>query len=108
MSRSERIADATRRLEAWAAVLAEFDRQVDAFAALTTAPADGPLLDAIYRVEAAYTDAVAAQVGDVDGWLQWFRWECDMGKKPLEARRHDKARFVKVRTVRQLARLVAG
>lgn len=108
MSKGERIVAIASRLEAWAARLAEFDRQMDAYAALTRAQPDSPLLDAIYRLEEAYTMAVAEQVGDTGGWLMWFRWECEMGKKPLEARRHASASFAKVRTVRQLARLVAA
>lgn len=108
MNKAERIADTECRLEAWAAILAEFDRQMDALYALTTAQPDSPLLDAIYRTEEAYTRAVAEQVGDTEGWLAWFRYECDMGRKPLEARRDEKARFAKVRTVKQLARMVVG
>lgn len=108
MTRGERIADASRRLEAWAGVVGEFDRQMDALYAMTRAQPDSPLLEAIYRLEDAYTKQVAEQVGDADGWLLWFRWECDMGNKPLEARRHAEARFLKVRTVKQLARMVAA
>lgn len=108
MSKRERIAAATRRLEGWAATLAEFDRQIEAFCDLTTAQPDSPLLDAVHRLEEAYTRAVAEQVGDVDGWLAWFRWECDMGRKPLDASARAGAPMRKVRTVGQLARLVAA
>lgn len=108
MTKGERIMDTARRLEKWAATLAEFDRQVDAFYALTTAQPDSPLLEAIHKLESAYTHAVAEQVDDADGWLQWFRWECEMGRKPLAARRNAKAPFVKVRTLKHLARMVAG
>lgn len=108
MNKGERIMDTARRLEKWVAVLAELDRQVDSFYVLTRAQPDSPLLDSIHRLEEAYTEAVAEQVGDTDGWLVWFRWECEMGSKPLNARRNDRAPFVKVRTVKHLARMVVG
>lgn len=107
MSAAERIKDVTARLERWAATLAEFDRQTDAFCALTRAAPDSPLLDAIHRLEAVYTSVVAEQVGDVDEWLAWFRWECDMGLRPMEACAKPGAPMIKVRTLKQLARLVA-
>ena len=108
MTKGERIIDIARQLENWEAVLAVFDRQLDAFAALTTAQPDSPLLDAIYKMEAAYTEAVAAQLGDANGWLLWFRWECDMGKKPLKACCRAGEPMRDIRTLKQLARLVAG
>jgi len=108
VNKGERIKDVARRLEKWAATLAEFDRQVDAFSALTRAQPDSPLLEAIYRVEEAYTAAVAEQVGDVDQWLVWFRWECEMGRTPREASIRTGARMVKVSTLKQLARVVVG
>ena len=106
MNRAARVAEVTRRLEVWAEKLAELDLRMEEFCRLTTAQPDSPLLDAINRLEAAYTAAVAEQVGDAAEWLTWFRWECDMGRKPLVARRNDRAPFVKVRTVKQLARMV--
>ena len=107
MNKGERINDVVARLEKWAATLAEFDRQVDAFCALTRAEVDSPLLEALHRLEEAYTNLVAEQVGDADAWLFWFRWECDMGLRPKEACAGPGKPLVKVRTVKQLARLVA-
>jgi len=108
VTKAERIIDVTRRLEKWAAVLAEFDRQIDAFGALTTAQPDSPLLQSIHRLEEAYTHAVAEQVGDADGWLLWFRWECEMGRKPQKACFRPGGLMRDIRTIKQLARLVAG
>lgn len=96
------------RLRAWAGVLAEFDRQIGAFCALTGAPSDSPMLDAIHRMEAAYSSAVAEQVGDDAGWLAWFRWECEMGRKPLSACRTADGRFLVVSTVDELAMMLAN
>lgn len=108
MNKGAHIKDVTARLEKWAATLAEFDRQIDAFSALTRAETDSPLMDSLHRMEAAYTDAVAEQVGDADGWLTWFRWECDMGLRPMASNARPGAPMVKVRTVKQLARMVVG
>jgi hypothetical protein len=35
-----------------------------------------------------YTRTLAAQLSDdtedARGWLEWFAWECDFGRKPME------------------------
>lgn len=34
----------------------------------------------------AYADLLSAYVGDIeDGWIDWYIWENDMGKKRMEA-----------------------
>ena len=32
----------------------------------------------------AYTKTLAEIIGDKDGWLEWFAWECDFGKAAKE------------------------
>lgn len=108
MNASARIAKIVPRLEAWAATLAEFDAQVDAFCALTTAQPDSPLLDAIHRLEDAYTRTVSEKIGDVDGvWLHWWRWECEMGRKPMQAAAAGKP-LRTIRTLKQMAALIVA
>ena len=74
----QRIAVILPELQAWADRLAEFDTQMDAVYSLFGAQPDSPLLEAINRVEDAYTRLKAEQVGDTGCvWLHWWRWECD-------------------------------
>ncbi len=43
---------------------------------------------AIWDMFAQYTRTLAMQLGDdaedAQGWLEWFAWECDFGRKPME------------------------
>lgn len=108
MTRAQRMQRVLPRLEMWVERVNELDRQLDAFYALTGATPDSPLVESIYTVEDAYTKSLADAVGDTEGWLLWWRWECDMGRKPLKAGAGPKDRMREVRTIRQLARLVVA
>lgn len=66
-----------------------------------------PLIEAIYRLMDAHTHAIARIVGDTEGWLSWYEHETDFGASAAHsAMIGDKA--VKVRTIKQLARVVAA
>jgi hypothetical protein len=43
---------------------------------------------AIWDMFSEYTRTLAAQLSDdaedARGWLEWFAWECDFGRKPME------------------------
>jgi hypothetical protein len=64
---------------------------------------DAPVMDAFYRLAAAHTEVVSQLVGDVDGWLNWFQFDNEMGAKAFEASPPNG----KVRKVRTLAHLAA-
>ena len=107
MTKKERIAQILTQLKAWEVLVNELDLQMDAFSALTGAPPDSPMLNVIYRVEDAYTTALADVIGDENGWLWWWHLECDMGRKPRDAAvNYGPVR--KIRTLKQLARLIVG
>lgn len=68
---------------------------------------EGPLFTLLCEQQGEYTKAVAELVGDTTfGWLEWYAYENDYGRKghPAAARECDKLR--PIRTVAQLARLI--
>lgn len=65
---------------------------------------DGPLFDAVWLTWDAYTDQLAHRIGDTSDWLQWYCSENDMGRKGLAVSSY--TRTIKVRTLRQLARVI--
>ena len=94
------------RLEAWAKRQAQFAGQLENFRALTGAMPDCALLLPMYDVWSAYTVAVSELVGDNNEWLSWFELECEMGRRPMTVKSLG-GKEVKVRTLRQLARVIA-
>lgn len=95
------------RLEAWAKRQRKLQAQYEALQALTGAGPDCALLEPVWSVWSAYTVAVSELVGDKNEWLQWYETECDMGRKPKEVVSWG-GRTIKVRTLRQLARVIAS
>lgn len=68
-------------LTRWLETYQKLTEQVDAFAKITDSPPDSPLQNAIYKTFDAYTDALSELVGDQGGWLSWFIYDNDAGKK---------------------------
>lgn len=62
----------------------------DTFGKIETAFMASPenaIRTAIWDVFAEYTRTLAWQLSDdaedAHGWLEWFAWECDFGRKPI-------------------------
>jgi hypothetical protein len=94
------------RLEAWADRQRKLTAQYEALKALTGADCECELLKPVWSVWSAYTVAVSELVGDNNEWLQWYELECDMGRRPREVTSLG-GKTIKVRTLRQLARVIA-
>jgi hypothetical protein len=49
---------------------------------------ENEIRSAIWDMFGEYTKTLAAQLSDdaedARGWLEWFAWECDFGRKPME------------------------
>lgn len=46
---------------------------------------EGPMVDTVWKLFDAYTEALAHQVGDHGRWLHWFHGDNDMGGSGHEA-----------------------
>lgn len=93
------------RLRHWKRRHAELDAAFEGFHALTGAMPDCKLLTPVFDVWTAYTVAVSEIIGDRGEWLQWYQYECKMGKQPMTVVLRD-GKEVKVKTLRQLARVI--
>ena len=100
------IEEIVRRLEAWKRRHGALTAAYEDMNKLTGATPDCELLRPVFDIWMAYTVAVSEIVGDREDWLQWYELECDMGINPKEAR-SDTGTVIKVRTLRQLARVIA-
>ena len=69
----------TKALEALRVTCQAVDAQLDALGALVGL--DGPLVDAVWRMQSAYVAAVAREVGDPAGWVSWWVYETEWGAK---------------------------
>lgn len=94
------------RIEAWADRHRKLDAQHQALVALTDASPECPLMAPIWDIWAAYTVAVSELIGDKNEWLQWYQYECQMGRHPMEVVSLG-GKSITVKTLRQLARVIA-
>ena len=59
---------------------------------------------AVWAVFGAYSDALMVEIGDKAAWLDWYRFDCDMGAKARTATVGRKTH--KVKTLAHLADLI--
>ena len=51
---------------------------------LLMASPEAPIFKAAWDMFTGYTKQLAEALGDEDGWMEWFAWECQLGEKPME------------------------
>ena len=68
---------------------------------------ESPLHAEIWKLQAAYTKAIAELVGDKWDWLEWYRHENDMGRKGHECCPGAGHASRKINNVADLAQLIA-
>lgn len=99
------IDEIVKRLDVWQKRHAALCQQTQALAKLTGAMPDCELMLPVLDVWNAYTSALSELIGDDDGWLEWYQFEGDMGRKPMGVSLGGKT--INVRTLRHLARVIA-
>lgn len=97
--------EALNKLRAWQRLHADISKADDAMDALFGCAPESLMQGALWAGFDAYQSEIGSQVGDFAGWLDWFRFECDMGRKPMEAV-SVAGRSIKVRTVSQLLTVI--
>ena len=98
-------ADILPHLTKWQARYEALRTQMEALAAPFGGTLDGPLFDAVWRLWDAYTEEIGSRLGDAQFWLTWYCDENEMGKRGHEVQSIG-GRTMRVRTLRQLARLI--
>jgi hypothetical protein len=66
---------------------------------------DGKMFVTVWAVFGAYTDTLAVEIGDYFEWLDWYRFETDMGKRSKEVTSLS-GRTKRIKTIAQLATLI--
>jgi len=77
------------------------DHACDAALKAGAMDANGPLFEAIWRSFQGMLERI-----DDDGWIHWFIYENECGKKAMQAKGCGKRGLTPIKTPRQLARLI--
>lgn len=64
-----------------------------------------PLTDAIHEMQSQYSDVVTDLIGDDWNWLEWYRFDNEMGSKQLEAT-DGIMKLRKIKDINDLAHLI--
>lgn len=96
----------TALLGHWLTRFAELESAYKSAREVLGCPPDSPLIAAMYGAFDDYTKMLARVVGDEDGWLEWFLWENDAGKKGLAAKAAHQKKERPVKTLNDLCRLL--
>ena len=92
-------------LEKWEKIISAWDAQCEVMQRVLGIAPNGPLFDAIEHMADAYTAAIAKEVGDECSWLNYYRFDCKMGKDP----RHvmlEKGKEILVDSIKKLAKVI--
>lgn len=86
--------DKIAELEKWKKVVEELDTEVNKLIDVLHVDPESPLLSAIWKMQDAYTHAVADKL-ELGDWLSWYHFDNDMGKKAYDAGTKEEMRKIK-------------
>ena len=67
---------------------------------------DGVMFVTVWALFDSYTNTLAVEIGDFDGWLDWYHYEAEMGKESMAAAGFD-GKTKRIKTLAQLYGLIA-
>jgi hypothetical protein len=76
--------DQQRLLSRWIETARRVEEQFGLLDKTLPSHPESPFKSAMWEMYDAYTETLAEILGDKDGWLEWFAWDCDFGKAPKE------------------------
>lgn len=79
------VTQTTKAITAWRDRIQAVDAPLSALYAITGGDHGSPLGETIESALESYTVAVSHMIGDRDEWLTYYRFECDLGKRPRKA-----------------------
>ena len=94
-----------QKLQAWAALHAKTEAIDEQIEAIFGTQADTPFSLGLWTPFDAYQREIAEQIGDDASWLDWYRFDCEMGNKAMEAVSWA-GKSIKVSTLRQLLTVI--
>lgn len=81
-------------IEHWQELVQAWERYSEALWRLVGGDYGSPLVDSMANVIDAYTALQARELGDDKGWLQYWRLECEWGKRPWKVKIDGKERTI--------------
>jgi hypothetical protein len=106
-AREQRIREVVARLVVWKDLYDKINHAQNELSRLTGADADTVLTGPMWQVWSAYTTNLSELCGDNNEWLDWYQYQCDMGKRPSEVDGLKGRKFpLKVKTLRHLALVI--
>jgi hypothetical protein len=97
-----------KRIDLWQSIIngivadyRRLDNACDSALKAGAMDANGPLYEAIWRSFQGMLERI-----DEDGWINWFIYDNDCGKKQREAKGYGKRGMTPIKTTRHLARLI--
>ncbi len=95
-------------LTPWLAHWRTIDTTFESQAGTHGADCEAPFWKAVYQIFDAYTEQLAAQIGDKDGWLFWFIYDNDAGANAYPASMNAGTTPRRIRTLKDLSKLLAS
>lgn len=81
-------------IEHWQELVQALERRLDALYELVGGDYGSPLGDGMEKIVDAYTALLAREIGDDKDWLQYWRLECEWGKRPRKVKIDGKERTI--------------
>ena len=94
------------RLRVWKIRQDALMEQIDALIKLTGCDLDSAFMRPVIDISEAHTKAVGEIVGDDNLWMNYFKYDCEMGKNPKKVTFQD-GREINIKTLRNLAQVIA-
>lgn len=92
-------------LTEWARHHAAVEKMMDGIKQHMGLDPDGLMFVTVWALFGEYTSTLSCEIGDYDCWLDWFRFEAEMGKRSMSAGFDGKTKRIK--TLAQLYGLIA-
>jgi|GEM_PF-5356939 len=93
-------------LTAWALLQKQKSNLEDSLHALFGTDHESQALLTINRLWDAHTQAVGQLVGDEEGWLNYYEYDCAMGKQPGSFKKSLTSKPMRISSLKQLARVI--
>jgi hypothetical protein len=100
------IIEMTREIEYCCRVIKDSDDAYDALFAVVGCSPETDFCRSIFDLQDAIVNQTAKLINDNDGSLNWFVFESNFGKVGLEAKAEKWKRPRKIKTARELAKLI--
>lgn len=76
--------ESVQLIEQWVESAKKIEIPLDKMSDIFMASPENELSSSVWLMFDKYTQSLAKLIGDEDGWLDWFAWDCDFGRNAKE------------------------